>query len=360
MRNRILVASLLAASVLTIAPDISAQQTLESYCANAAIESAGATESCLTAVQAVVSGQPRLGLVLAGGSPTFGPGAPGIRLGVLPRASASVRLNVVQVRLPDLLQEQLGQQQQWIRRYGAPVPALTGDLSLGLTDGFTVSPSVAGIGALSLLGSVSYIPFGLFDDDFGNSEIGYGVGGRVHLLRESFLVPAIAASVMWRTLGEVRFGDVCRTGDVPVPGEPAGPGVQAFVCPTGGTVGEFGFDLTNWSTRLVVSKQLLGLGTTGGIGYDRYESGIDFGFRGRSQAPPTEGTLTFRVRDEPLDADRWSVFGGLSYSLLIATIALEAGWQQGSAPISGFRSLQSNFDPRTGQWFGSFGFRLSL
>jgi hypothetical protein len=54
------------------------------------------------------------------------------------------------------------------------------------------------------------------------------------------------------------------------------------------------------------------------------------------------------------------VFGNLSYTLLVASLTVEVGWQQGEAPISGFRDLQSNFDPGDGTLFGSIGLRLAL
>ena len=45
---------------------------------------------------------------------------------------------------------------------------------------------------------------------------------------------------------------------------------------------------------------------------------------------------------------------------LVATLGLEAGWQQGTAPVSGFDDLQSDFNPKDGTWFASLGMRLAL
>ena len=125
-------------------------------------------------------------------------------------------------------------------------------------------------------------------------------------------------------------------------------------------MGEFSFDLTDWSARLVASKRLLGIGATLGVGYDRYESDLGFGFRGEEVITGTQLVPVFRVTEESLDSDRWAVFGNLSYTLLVATLGLEAGWQQGTAPISGFDDLQSDFNPKDGTWFASLGMRLAL
>jgi hypothetical protein len=285
-------------------------------------------------------------------------GGAGLRLGVVPRVSAGLRLNVAAIRLPDLLAEQIGGDAGSIAtRYGAPAPAAAADISIGLFNGFSAGPGIGGIGGISVLGSATYLPFSLFTDGFEKADLAYGLGARLHILSESFVAPGISLSLMRKELPRLSFGDVCPDGIQPV-GGPTIDDTEYGGCAGSGDVGEFAFDLTDWSARLVVSKHLLGLGATMGLGYDQYESDISFGFRGDQVG--TNLVPVFRVSDQRLESNQWAAFGNLSYTLLVATLGLEAGWQQGTAPISGFQDVQSDFDPRNGTWFASLGARLSL
>lgn len=347
-------------SLAFLAIPLAAQNSLESICDASEVQAVDAREPCLAVVQAATSGQPVLGLLMAAGNPTMGTlGATGFRLGILPRVSAGARLNLVAIRLPDILADEIpGQVGAVTRRFGAPAPALLGDVAISVTNGFSIEPGVGGIGAVSLIGTVSYLPFRLFDiDGFGDSpDLALGIGGRLQLLEESFVTPGVSFSVMRRRLNTVRFGDVCPagSGEVELPG--ATPPHRS-TCAGPGDPGEFGFDLTSWSSRLVAAKHLLGFGLAGGIGHDSNRSRLDFGFRGG----PVSGTSpAFRVTDQTLRSDRWTVFGNASYTLIVFTLGLEAGWQQGAAPITGFGNLGSDFDPRSGTWFGNLGVRLAL
>jgi hypothetical protein len=352
-----------AFALTTLSVPAMAQHSLEATCDRAEIQLLDAREACLAAVQAALSAQPTLGILIAGGNPTIGgAGAAGFRLGLIPRVSAGVRLNVVPVRLPGILAEQVtGQVGAITRRYGAPAPALTGDVAVSLSPGMNVAPGIGGIGALSLLGSATFIPFQLLGaGGFERSDLAFGLGARVHLLRESFVAPGVSASLMRKQMNQVAFGNVCPHphASVQVPG--TSPPQQVSACPAPGDAGEFAVDLVDWSTRLVASKSLFGFGAAVGLGHDRYRSDLDFGFRAREPIPGTQTTPIFRVADERLNTSRWTVFGNLAFSLLVASIGVEAGWQQGTPPISGFRNIGSDFDPRGGTWYGSLGTRLAL
>src|SRR5690606_19378630 len=108
------------ASILSVSP-LAAQDSLTAYCDHPVVQQFAA-EACLAAVQAGVSAQPALGIAIAGGNPTIGTaGGAGLRMGVVPRVSVGLRLNVVAVRLPDLLTNELeGSVRSFTRRYGAP------------------------------------------------------------------------------------------------------------------------------------------------------------------------------------------------------------------------------------------------
>ena len=345
-----------------VAP-LAGQSSLESICDRQDVTLAGAGDECLAAVQAAISAQPALGLVIAGGNPTLGTaGGAGLRLGVLPRVSAGLRLNVVGVGLPDIVAAEIpGTVGDITRRFGAPAPALIGDASIALTEGFGFAPGLGGIGAISVLGSAALLPFrALGVEGFEDSpDIAWGIGGRLHLLQESFVAPGISVSVMRRQLATVRFGDVCPGTTVSVQ-DGEDPETGTFPCATEGDPGEVEFDLGDWSGRLVASKHLLGFGLTAGIGYDEYSSDVGLGFRSPERVPGTNTTIAFRSFGHELESSRWILFGNASYSLLVATIAAEAGWQQWDAPITGFRNIGSDFDPESGTWFGSIGVRVGL
>ncbi|MGH7459110.1 MAG: hypothetical protein ACREKN_08555 [Longimicrobiaceae bacterium] len=314
---------------------------------------------CYTVAQAVASTQPRLGMLIAVGNPALGStGASGLRLGVIPRLGATAKLNLIFVRVPDVLLEQAdGGVQDLNESLGIPLPAVGGDLSVGVFSGINVAPTIGGIGAVDLLGSLTWIPFSALDVEGFDEEtpdFAYGVGARIGLLGESFTAPGIAVSIMYRRLDQVGFGDIC-------PDEQGAPQEGVGECANdNGDLGEFSFDLTDWSTRATIGKRFLGLGLLAGVGYDRYSSRIDYGFRGNRGDLGLTGAPTYRQLDVDLSSERLSAFANLSYTLLFGSIALEAGWQQGSDPIEGFQESFSDFDPGQGAWFGSLGLRLAI
>jgi hypothetical protein len=334
------------------------------------VELLGARERCIAVAQGVESAQPQLGILIASGNPVIGTASTGgMRLGLIPRVSASVKLNAVFFEIPDILAEEAGAGIQALNdAVGIPAPALSGDVSIGLFSGLSIAPTIGGIGSVALLGSATWLPFSAFDvEGFGedSQDLAYGVGARIGLLNESFTVPGVSLSIMYRNLDEVAFGNVCEAGIAPVlfTDPRTGQDREIQVCPGGGDAGEFSFDLTDWSGRLAVSKRFLGLGATAGVGYDQFESEIGFGFRSPESvrlADNTTVTPVFRVEDLSLESDRWSVFGDLSYTFLLATVALEGGWMQGGEALPDFENLESEFDPGEGTFFGSLGIRLGF
>ena len=49
-----------------------------------------------------------------------------------------------------------------------------------------------------------------------------------------------------------------------------------------------------------------------------------------------------------------------SFTALVATLALEAGWMEGGDAVSGFDTAASAFDPGRGTLFGSLGVRIAF
>ncbi len=312
--------------------------------------------NCLLTAQALASTQPAVGILAAGGAPiTAGPGGAGFRLGILPRVTAGLRWNVVPVRLPDIINGATPDDSTGPTIDGY-IPALNGEVAVALSDGFVAGPGIAGIGALSLIGTFSYLPLSLFGSEpFDDSSHGFGLGARLQLLNESFTVPGVSFSVVRRSMDEVHIGDVCRgIGLTATSSETTGEPVIRD-CPIENAMhaGEAAFDLTDWSTRLVVGKHLRGLGVGGGIGHHWYSSEAKFAAR----IQPGEYLESPAV---DLSTNRWSAFGNVSYTLLVGTIGVEAGWQQGGSRIAAFDEARSAFSAGKGNWFGQISGRIAL
>ncbi|CAA9301907.1 MAG: hypothetical protein AVDCRST_MAG89-531, partial [uncultured Gemmatimonadetes bacterium] len=176
MRVNNMRAAIAAALVVSAAP-LAAQGDIETVC-NEFSGNSEARARCTVVAQAVDAAQPQLGILMAGGNPTLGTASTGgVRLGLIPRVSLTGRINVVGARLPDIRQEAEGQAEQ----FTLPAPALGANLSIGLTQGFSVAPMIGGFGAIDLLGSVSVLPLELVGDDFGENALSWGAGARVGL-----------------------------------------------------------------------------------------------------------------------------------------------------------------------------------
>ncbi len=350
------IAAFAAVAAVTTRP-AGAQSAFSAQCAEPQVAAAGARDICLAAAQAAASAQPRIGLIFAGGTPTVGYGAGGLRLGLAPRASAGARINVVPLALPDIVTTP-SSPESVPATFESVLVSLILDAAVTLTNGFDVSPSYGGIGGISLIGSTSFVPFTAAGGEIDQSNFAFGLGARVQLLRESFVAPAVSISLVRRRLDNVTYGNICPLGGVPIdtpdPDEP-----QIEGCLRGGDPGQMALDLTNWSGRATVSKNYYGLAGLLGLGYDRYASDVDLGVRAPTPEPGGV-TRLFRFHDLTLDSSGWVVFGNLSYNLLVASITAEAGWQQGESPIQGFSGIGSDFDPRSGAWFGGVGVRIAL
>lgn len=344
----------IAAAAALFAVPLAAQNDIETVCSGAP---APAQDECAIVAQAVDAAQPQLGILMAGGNPTLGTASTGgVRLGLIPRVSLTGRINVVAARLPDIREAddgdgEGGEEDGELRQFSLPAPAVGANLSVGLTQGFSVAPMIGGFGAIDLLGSVSVLPLSLLGDEFGDNAFSWGAGARVGLIRESFVMPGVSVSLMYRSLGDVSIGDVCPQEEVPVSG-------NRTTCPTEeGDFGEIQFGLDNWSARAAVSKRLLGFGLTAGVGYDKFDTSADFAVR--VPGSPLVGEQIHRFTDVAVDNDRWSAFLDGSFTILFGSIVAEVGWMQGSQAIQGFPST-SDFDPGKGTFFGSVGARLSL
>jgi hypothetical protein len=337
----------LAAAAALLAAPAAAQNDIKTLCDRYTGNPPVVRDRCGTVAQAVDAAQPQLGILMAGGNPTLGTASTGgVRLGLIPRVSLTGRINVVGAHLPDFREETGGQ----VEKYAFPAPAVGANLSVGLTQGVSVAPTIGGFGAIDLLASVSVLPLSLLGDEFGDNGFSWGAGARVGLVRESFVTPGVSVSLMYRSLGDVRVGEVCGGSEVPSSG-------NRSLCSTDGDFGEIEFGVDNWSARAAVSKRLLALGLTAGVGYDRFGSSANLGFRAPTGPGGTDEV--YRYAGIAGDNDRWSAFIDGSFTILFGSIVAELGWMQGADPIDALPAI-SDFDPGAGTFFGSVGARLSL
>lgn len=320
-----------------------------------------ARQFCYAVAQAAESAQPQIGILITGGNPTPGTASTGgLRLGFVPGVSATGKVNFVVARVPDISREG-AESSQGNDQQRFAVPALSGTASLGVFPGISLAPTIGGIGAVDLLGAFTWLPLKVeavegFSENTASTS--FGAGARVGLLKESFTMPGASVSVMYHKLGKVEYGVVCESPQVIFTDTEPDYRLESGACAGAGDPGEFSFDLSNWSTRAQVSKHFLIVGVAAGVGYDRWNSDVGYGFR--SQCPFTGGQSCFvRVRDASMDNDRWSVFGNAVIGGLLGSIVLEAGWLQGDEPIAGFNAA-SEFDPNESSLFGSVGLRIAL
>lgn len=285
-----------------------------------------AHERCLDVAATIELFQPETGILLAGANPVLGTAAPlGTRAGV-PRISLGGRINVVFIDVPDVF-EPFGSTAQKSLELVVPLPQA--ELGLGLFSGFSLAPSVGGFGALDFLASVSLIPA---VGDLQGTKLAWGVGGRLGILDESFLLPGVSVSLLHRDLGRIEVGSLNQ-----------------------GDEAEFATDLRVLSVRAAASKTLLAVGVAAGVGWDRYRSDIEFRFVN----PASPGSVeTVFARDAPgeLETGRWSLFGEFRVTFTVVHLVGQAGFQERGTLLLGDGAT----DATSGGIFGGVGVRLGL
>lgn len=310
---------------------------------------------CGQVVSTLTSVQPSVGIAFSGGSHTLGTATTiGRRLGVFPRVAVSARLNGAWADAPDLLDgfdpTLQGGEVPPMGTVGIPVGSLQGDVTVGLFNGLSFGPMMGGLGAVDLLGSVSYVPavdaIGLTQD-----IINVGIGARLGILQQGLVLPGISVSGMYRTmLDDVAFGTI-----------------------DGGDPAEFSTDLSTVSLRAGISKGLLMFDVSAGAGYDRYSSDVAFDFL--LTCPADECGEEYVVTTEngisgPLTTAAWNVHGNVGFSLLLLNIVAEAGYQKAMDVLDaaalqdaglgepGQEATIGTLDD--GRFFGSIGIRLTI
>jgi hypothetical protein len=290
----VVVVAVLLASVWTTTA--TAQADLRGQCSAAG----AAPETCTAGADAAEVVQVRVGLGMAGGNPVPGTASTlGMRLGSMPRIGLGGRMTGIQVDAPDV---------------GFTALSLHLDGSVGLYQGLSLLPTVGGFGSVDLLGSVGVMPFPR-GRAHGDAPVSWALGGRLGILRESFTAPGISVSAMYRSVGNVRFGEASTPGRT----------VQ-FV--QGRDVQHLRLDNQNLvSYRAVVGKRFAGIGLLGGVGHDRFRADATVRVPHPMVVPGVIHQVT--VEERGMRNTRNSAFVNASLTMLILNLSAEAGWQQG-------------------------------
>lgn len=335
MRRAVSLSTALVATLLSAS--ISTAEGQASECG------AASAPGCAQAEQALHSAYPQIGMLLAAGNPLSGTDATmGVRLGKLPGVTAALRVNAVDLHLPDVLDaDDEGQEVRTV------APLLGLDASVRIFDGVPLSPTVGGFGAIDLVGSVAWLPLSEVGTEgfYESPELAWGAGARVGVMRESFTMPAVNLSLMYRRVGDVRYGDICRGGSRDAGGLCADAGPDA-------TPGEARFGVRTWSARATVAKRLWDMGLNGGVGYDWFAANDA---RAAFGTPADQGFVDV---DGASDG-RWSVFGGTAFALPAGSLSLELGWMGGGDAVRP-EIVGSEHDPGRGMLWGSVGVRVGL
>lgn len=310
-----------------LVPAAAAAQSLEQQCANLSFGSAQAQQYCDLVVGAIRVAQPRLGLGLTGGDPVPGSASTlGMRMGHVPRISVGLRVTGTTAGIPDVRTANA------TGRLTVPLGSVAADAAVGLFQGFAPMPTVGGVLSLDAIGSVGIIPIPSTNGFQGAAPVTWAVGGRLGLLRESFTVPGVSVSAMYRRVGDVAYGDST---------------LQRYDA-------YFASNLGITSVRATVGKTLAVVGLTAGAGWDRYSSDVAMG---ASVGAPVPDVRIPRTR---VTTSRTSFFADLSLNYVVVSIVAEAGWQLGGTVPAAPLPPGASLDAGKGALFGGLALRLTI
>lgn len=281
---------------------------------------------CTAAVDATRAFHPVLGGLVSGGNSILGSTGP---LGGPGHFSAGVRVNAVEVVLPDLSYDGSGNTVPAGQKVFAPAPQV--EAAIGIYGGL---PS--GLLALDVLGSAQLLPTSVFDDfaveegarHIGNVALGLGYGARVGILRETGPLPGVAVSIMRRDVPTISYGDVAS-----------------------GDQFQYSLNLHATNLRLVVGKQLAVVAVAGGVGWDKYTGHALIQVNPSITQPGTDVPIT-------LSSSRATIFLDAGLNLAVLDLVVEGGYQTGKD-----QKLTTNFedfDTTKGRFYGGLGLRVGL
>jgi hypothetical protein len=285
-------AALLASIAVLLTPVAARAQVTALTRQCAAVPTVEGRGYCDRVALALVAIQPRLGMAAAGGNPVAGTASTvGMRMGSSPRISVVARIDGVFVEAPRFLDQTATGTKPFF------LPGLGIDASMGLLEGLTLAPTVGGVLSLDALAGATLVPLPL--DFRERANVSWAVGARLGLLRESFTLPGVSLSLMYRHLGRVTYGD------------------PALVASDGFFQGR----LSMLSLRGAASKRIYLFDVTVGLGLDRVYGDTRFG-SAISSVP-----YTYSVNG--LKTERRCGFIDVGWTSLVWQMVAEFGWQTG-------------------------------
>jgi hypothetical protein len=308
-------ATLVLGLLLAVSATALRAQALREQCVSDLLPSDAA--SCQSLADAAVSMPDRLAIAALGGNPVAGTASTlGMRMPGSPRWSIALRSTVARATLPPIGAEQALTPTLW---------SVNADASVGLFNGVNLAPTIGGFASIDVLASLGVISVPEDDGFERSAPLTWALGARIGILRESFTAPGVSVSALYRSLPDIAHG--------PEP-QPQFEGRDQSVLSLRGTAG----------------KRILGIGLTGGMGYDRTSADILVRHGGSDVPPVAPSTL-----EEARTSGRMSFFGNVSYTLMILNMAAELGWQE-----SGDRPPGAHGDTGRGGLFGGIALRLAI
>jgi hypothetical protein len=284
--------------------------------------------TCVAAVDFARAYYPLAGLAVSGGNPVLGDGG---TAGGFGHFDVTLRANGFTLHVPDLgaigADGTVAEDQSLL----APAPLIEARVGLfgGLPGGFL---------GIDLLGAAQLVPNEDLTEDIrvdstapriGPVSLGIGLGARVGLMAERAGRPALAVSVMRRSIPRVGFGDVVN-----------GDEVQADV------------DLVAWNVRGTIGKHVGPLLLAGGGGWSRYTGNATAEYNG-GPGPGQQGSIDLDLRQT-----RWMAFVNAGVGFSVVRLVAEAGYQFGVDQQLG--TTFEGFDDTAGTLYYSAGLQFGI
>lgn len=268
--------------------------------------------------------QAATGIALIGGNPVAGASSTlGMRIGSVPRISVTARGTGAFAELPNIERtNSTGTDKTVIR-------SINVDAAIGLLSGWSVAPTIGGVGSVDLVASMGKASL---PDQFTESPFSWALGARIGVLRESFTMPGVSLTGLYRGIGDVRYGEVTLADT------------------------DAAFTLENnsaLSLRVVAGKRLFIVGANVGLGWDKLDSDPSTVVRDFTPSGPMGVPSAFTVT-------RSTAFANLTWTTLILNAVIEGGYQRGGRSFD--RALPSGQRSRTDDhtYYGSLALRLAL
>ena len=330
LRVLLLASSLVLALLLVGAAPAAAQSPLPGMVDDCAADFPEFRTACEDAALALQALQGGVGLLTtAGGALPASPSTAGVRLAGSPRIILDGGVSTARFRFPEPGRFDPENRDENRTLVGG---RLVG--TVGIFEGFSPVPTVGGVLGLDgvLLLRYHRLPSRPEDTGYDENVWAWGGGVRIGMIRESFSLPGVTITALHQRVGEVTY-----LGWVTEPGEPE----RRIAARTNPRV---------TSVRAEVGKDMLALGLTAGVAWDRYSGGASIV---AAQAAPEFGVgipFTGTGETSSFTTDRTYWFAGVNFTWVVVQAAAEVGWAgrpsrqvefDGSGPVrTGGGSLQ--------------------